>query len=71
MLKYIYKCICLKDGDLNDSGTAGMSDNKRALHNAMERKRRDSIKVQRQLKVGRRSFLKLFLPPYFLCFGPF
>ena len=33
-----------------NSSTAGMSDNKRALHNAMERKRRDSIKVS-SLKV--------------------
>jgi Max protein len=33
------------DGELNnDSGSGGMSDSKRALHNAMERKRRDSIK---------------------------
>jgi len=35
-----------EEGDLasENSSTAGMSDNKRALHNAMERKRRDSIK---------------------------
>ncbi|XP_023320666.1 uncharacterized protein LOC111695532 [Eurytemora carolleeae] len=33
------------DGEMNnDSGSGGMSDSKRALHNAMERKRRDSIK---------------------------
>jgi len=35
-----------EEGDMmsENSSTAGMSDNKRALHNAMERKRRDSIK---------------------------
>jgi len=33
------------DGELlNDTNSIGLTDNKRALHNAMERKRRDSIK---------------------------
>ena len=36
----------LKDNDdlASESGLGGQYDNKRALHNAMERKRRDSIK---------------------------
>ena len=44
--RYIFYIVC-KDGVDSglDTSANGVPENKRALHNAMERKRRDSIKV--------------------------